>query len=292
VLKDPNGKDLHEPVDAVTVAERRRQLQRQARRKQRSTLRIVALAALAVLVVLAVTGIVVYNSSAFAITEVRVQGAQRLTAEHLTSLAAVSNETTLLRVDTAGIEQRLALDPWVMSATIRRDFPATLTLVITERPIEALVSILPSTATGTTAQWLVSSDGIWLSAANPSTEAGSVCANAWVPPSELLTLPQIKDVARTARPVEGDPISDEGILNTLTILTAFSPETRAMVQSVSAPDKIKTALTLRNHVQVSFGVAEDIPEKEAAMLALLKEFEGTITQINVRVANRATYKTT
>jgi hypothetical protein len=43
-------------------------------------------------------------------------------------------------------------------------------------------------------------------------------------------------------------------------------------------------------VGVAFGAAEDIAAKETAILSLLKEHEGNITYINVRVANRATYR--
>ncbi|MDR1358147.1 MAG: cell division protein FtsQ/DivIB, partial [Coriobacteriales bacterium] len=74
------------------------------------------------------------------------------------------------------------------------------------------------------------------------------------------------------------------------LLRDFSPEMRAMVASISAPDAVKTTLTLYNNVGVAFGAAEDIEAKEQAIATLLAEHEGKVTYINVRVADRATYR--
>jgi cell division protein FtsQ len=271
------------PVEAVTVAERRKRVQAAARRNRGISLRVIVIPAVLLLLVLA--GVLVYYSSLFAITEVRVEGAKRLTADHLAELAAVPVDSTLLRINTDEITERLQQDPWVKSAVVEREFPATVVLLIVERPIAALVDIPSDTATGPNRLWLISDDAYWLSSVD--LEGESVCQNAWVPKSELDTLISIKDVLRTVQPVEGALVTDEGVRNALSILNTFTPEMRSKVESVSAPDEVKTSLSLKNHVGVAFGAAEDIPAKEAAILRLLKEHEGNITYINVRVANRA-----
>ncbi len=111
-------------------------------------------------------------------------------------------------------------------------------------------------------------------------------------PEELAALPKIRDVSPAVRPVAGVQETDEGITNALALLKGFSKEMRGMVASISAPDKVKTTLYLYNNVGVAFGVAEDIEAKERAIATLLAEHEGTITFINVRVADRASYRAT
>jgi cell division protein FtsQ len=251
-----------------------------------------------VLVVLLIGGFVLYNSSFLAITEIRVEGAQRLTAQRLTDLAAVPAGSTLLRVDTNGISKRLESDSWVATARIDRAFPSAVVLAIEERQIVAVVEIPPDQPTGTTEHWLIANDGVWLdewvSAGPGSSETTqseqSLFDDVLVFSSELGDIPVIKDVARTLKPVVGAAAEDEGVLNAVTILNGFTAEMRDQVASISAPDRVKTELTLRNYVHVAFGDGEDIVGKEAAILALLREHEGSITYINVRVADRATYR--
>jgi cell division protein FtsQ len=108
---------------------------------------------------------------------------------------------------------------------------------------------------------------------------------------ELLdSLPSIRDVPRTVIPELGSLATEGGILNALAILGGLSAEMRGQVSSISAPDAVKTVLTLKNNVTVAFGAAEDIEAKEIAVKTLLAEHQGTITSINVRVPDRATYR--
>ncbi len=321
-----------------TVADERRRINTARSPKRGISGKIIVI--FAALIVLVIGGFALYNSSFLTITEVRVDGAQRLTAQRLADLAAVPSGSTLLRVDSDSITKRLESDPWVKSARIVREFPATLVLVIEERQIAAVVDILADTPAGASKRWLIGYDGIWLDgwtvgllgqsasiSGNASTtnvgddqgtedtpggtgtgvgdvsgtEGGattdiavaqekSLLDNVRVYSSEFDSIPQIKDVARTIGPVSGEKVTDEGIVNALDIINGLTSEMRANVAIISAPDKVKTELTLRNYVHVAFGLAEDIPNKEAAILALLAEHEGSITYIIVRVASRATYR--
>lgn len=327
-----------------TVADERRRINTARSPKRGISGKIIVI--FAALIVLVIGGFALYNSSFLTITEVRVDGAQRLTAQRLADLAAVPSGSTLLRVDSDSITKRLESDPWVKSARIVREFPATLVLVIEERQIAAVVDILADTPAGASKRWLIGYDGIWLDgwtvgllgqsasiSGNASTtnvggdqgtedtpggtgtgvgdvsgtegsagaEEGattdiavaqekSLLDNVRVYSSEFDSIPQIKDVVRTIGPVSGEKVTDEGIVNALDIINGLTSEMRANVAIISAPDKVKTELTLRNYVHVAFGLAEDIPNKEAAILALLAEHEGSITYINVRVASRATYR--
>jgi hypothetical protein len=131
-----------------------------------------------------------------------------------------------------------------------------------------------------------------LGTATRRTGAPSVLAGAWVPASELGQFASIKDVSQGISPQTGKLVADEGVLNALAIVNGFTPEMLALVRSISAPDRVKTMIALTNNVEVAFGAAEDIAAKEQVIRTMLVEHEGAITYINVRVADRATYRAT
>ena len=235
-----------------------------------------------------VAGVVaLYFSSVFSITRIEVSGADKLDSQYIINLAEVSEDSTFLRTDVGGIKERLLTEPWIQSAEVDRVFPSTLVLRITEQPIAAVVDIVPETANDVVQKWTISADGTWMSEVNSASSEG-----VQISEEEYVGIPKIKDVSAAVRPEPGKKVSDEGIINALTLLAGFSPEMRSMVATISAPDAVKTTLTLYNNVGVAFGVAEDIKEKERAIATLLAEYEGTITYINVRVADRATHRAT
>jgi hypothetical protein len=357
-------------VQGMTVREHRSRQRDMARHKSRVPGRILLIAAL--LVILGAAAFLVYQSPAFSVRAVNVEGAQRLSAERLTELAAVPESSTLLRLDVKGIQSRVEADPWIESAEVRRSFPSTVILTVTERQMAAVVDVSASRSGEPNLSWLVSRDGIWLgsfetAAVSTTTaeggffEAGNADAegvdaegtntegtdaegeqdvggqdagaddaagtqgaglegdaqstgggqvaeqlqDALVPQSgpsilegvrvsaeEVEQLPHIREVSRSINPEIGKAITDEGVLNALDIVRGFSTEMLALVQSISAPDRVRTTLMLTNNVGVAFGGAEDIVAKEKVILALLAEHEGTLASINVRVADRATYRAT
>jgi cell division protein FtsQ len=128
--------------------------------------------------------------------------------------------------------------------------------------------------------------------ASPSGSEFSVLDGARVGVSELAQWPPIKEVAQSASPQIGAKVADEGVLNALAIVNGFTPDMIALVRSISAPDRVKTTIALTNNVEVAFGAAEDIEAKEQVIRTLLTEHEGKITYINVRVADRATFRAT
>jgi cell division protein FtsQ len=168
---------------------------------------------------------------------------------------------------------------------VDREFPATLVLRIEERPVAMRVEVIPDSATAVIKHWLLSDDGYWLGSLEDA-EGKAQAVNA----SDVSDKPLLKDISRAVRPVSGAKTDDEGILNALGILAGFSEEMRGLVQSLSAPDKTRTTLTLVNNVGVAFGAAEDIAAKEQAIKTLLNAHPGTITYINVRIPERATYR--
>jgi cell division protein FtsQ len=271
---------------ATTFAEQKRRMRSEQRRRRGAQISVRALVIAGLIAVLAIAAFAIYESSLFTIIDIRVNGAQRLTNEHLTKLADVAEGETLLRVDAQAIERSLEADAWVESARVERSFPGTLVLQITERRPLALVELLPDAGTGERSRWLVSPDGIWL------VKVGDTGGAVQLNPEELGTWPQISDVSHSVKPVVGDKVTDDGLNNALAVLNGFSAEMLAQVAAVSAPDQANTNLTLRNNVWVAFGAARDVKAKESAITTLLNTHPDSLVSINVRVPDRPSYRST
>jgi len=255
--------------------------------RARSSVGFKLLVSLAVAIVLSGGIIALYFSPAFPITNVTVAGNSKLQSGYVIKLADVAEGSTFFRVDVESIRARLLTEPWIQDVSVERGFPDTVVLRITEQPIAAVVSIVPGTANDSIQQWVIAMDGTWIAMVEDD-----VVGHARINAEELVRLTKIRDISAAVRPVPGMIETDEGISNALALLRGFSPEMRGMVSVIAAPDAVRTNLTLSNNVGVAFGAAEDIEAKERAIATLLAEHEGTITFINVRVADHATYRAT
>lgn len=231
---------------------------------------------------------VLYVAGAFPVTQVTVRGCDHLTNEDMAELAAVPADSTLLRVDTAGIISRLESEAWVESAGVTLIPPGTLQLDIRERTVEAVVQV-PSKDGSTLEDWAIASDGTWLMKIPPrdSEEAGRVNPNVYTDADAAL---HISEVPYGIEPVVGDRCSDANVNNALDIIAGLSDELASQVTSVAATGTETATLTLENGVQIAFGDAEDVRDKERIVLQLLREYEGQIAYINVRTPNRPTWR--
>ena len=63
-----------------------------------------------------------------------------------------------------------------------------------------------------------------------------------------------------------------------------------LVRTVSAADKDSTLIKLDSGVEIAFGTAENIREKERICLEILSKNEGKVAYINVRVPERPTWR--
>lgn len=232
-------------------------------------MRIVIVVAAVLLVIFG--SIFVYRSDLFHINNVQINGVSHLTSQEITEIAAVPADSTLLRLDAAGIKQRLEDNAWVQSATIHRSLPDTIVIDVTERTPGAVVRINDKQT------WVISTDCSWLSAATEDDWNNDM---------------RIIDVSNSiAQPVSGSECTDGGIKNALAILDGISDDLKSQIQSISAESSIKTSLNLKNGITVAFGDSSNIQLKEAAINELLSQYAGKISYINVRVPSSPTYRT-
>lgn len=256
-------------VGDVRRRERAERAARARARYRRYVLRIVIL--IVVVLALIFGAIFVYRSDLFLITNVKVNGVSHLTSAEITEIAAVEDGSTLLRLDAAGIVERLEDNAWVQLVTIHRQFPDTLEVDVVERAPGAVVRINDKS------KWVISTDGTWLSAATDEDWKSQM---------------RIIDVSNSiSDPMSGASCNDGGITNALNILSNISDELKGSIKSISAESSIKTSLNLKDGVTVAFGDSSDVALKESVANELLDKFKGKISYINVRVPSRPTYRT-
>lgn len=269
-------------------AARRTPAPRTVARPKRSAAFRVVVGLIVAAVLLGGTYTCLYFSPTFTIESVKVTGADHLTNEEMAVLAAVPQGTTLLNVDTAAIENSVVRDAWVDSVHVNRLFPNTLEIVVTERKIAAVVDVAADNAK-TTQHWAIASDGMWLmEIPDRDSELGqSISPQIFEDADAVL---HIKDVPFGLTPEVGTYCTDGNVSNALAILDGLSTELADQVKTVSATDAASTLLTLDNGIEIAFGAAEDIRDKERICLEIMAEHPGKVSYINVRVTDRPTWR--
>ena len=133
------------------------------RKKRGRLVKVIIIVVAVVLVGLGATWLVLSHTDLFKIESVQVEGSERLTTDYLTGLIDVEEGTNLLNVDTDSIAERLMSNPWIGAVDIRREFPHTLVINITDADPAATIQIDPAAALGSAQYWLISKDGVWMS---------------------------------------------------------------------------------------------------------------------------------
>ena len=203
-------------------------------------------------------------------------------------LAGVDAGTTLLRVDAAGIKENLMKDAWVADVKVRRVFPSTLEIDVTERTITAVVEV-PSENAQSSTQWAIASDGMWLMPIPAKdSEAGRRTSSKVYEDAENVL--HITDVPYGTKPAVGSYCSDANVNNALSIVAGMTTELADRVTSVKATETESTTLTIKDGPDIVFGTADNIREKERVCLQILKEHPEGVTYINVRTPDRPTWR--
>ncbi|HIW76114.1 MAG TPA: FtsQ-type POTRA domain-containing protein [Candidatus Gordonibacter avicola] len=252
---------------------------------RRHVIRIVAV--LCVVAALVGGGVAVYYSDAFAIENVTVSGVEHLTANDMTNMANVPANTTLLRVDASGIRERLLKNSWVKDAQVKRVFPNTLELAVTERTIAAVVHVPTEDATSVK-QWAIASDHMWLMPIpDPESETGKATSPKVY--EDAAAVLAITDVPYATKADIGTYCSDDNVNNALDIVSGLTTDLADHVTKVSAAGPEETKLELDSGVEIAFGKADDIREKERVCLKIMED-NPDVVYINVRAVERPTWR--
>lgn len=275
-------------VGDIRNARSARQSGEAAGSKARGRLKAVFIAIGSLVVVAAIAFAALSFTNAFAIEQVTVEGVEHLTEKEVSELAAVPKDATLLSVDTETIKQRLLKDAWIQSVQIYRVFPSTLEISVTERTIMAVVEVPVVDTTGVR-NWAISSDNIWLMPIpDKNSDAGKMISPKIYEDAEQVL--HISDVAYGEEPEIGGYCNNENVNCALSIVAGMTTSLSERVREVKATDVDSTTLVLDNGVEIAFGSAENIRDKERVCLQLLEEYEGEIAYINVRVVDNPMWR--
>ncbi|QKF07926.1 FtsQ-type POTRA domain-containing protein [Berryella wangjianweii] len=274
--------------ESVRIGDLTRQ-ERHERAQQRS--RALALRvgiAVGVAAVLLVAFLVLRSSSVFSIDNVSVKGVEHLTSTEMAQLAGVPAGATLLDVDAGAIERRIKRNAWVKSVSVSRGFPHTLNIDVVERTVAAVVEV-PAADARTTKLWAISSDRLWLMPipAKGTEAAAATSAKVYEDADAAL---HITDVPFGTTAAIGQMCTDSNVLNALGIVDGMTTDLAKRVKSVSAAGEEETVLILDNGVEIAFGKAEHIRDKERVVLKILEENEGKVSYINVRSVSKPTWR--
>ena len=274
---------VSERVGDIRLQERTKRLRASSRRYF-----LRAVVAIGIVVALVAGWAAFYNSPVFTITNVEVNGVEHLTSEEMTQLANVPSETTLLRVDADGIAERIKLSSWIQDVQINRVFPDTLQINVTERPVAAIVEI-PVDQGSAIKKWAIAEDHMWLM---PIPEAGSDAAkttSSKIYEDEQNVL-HIVDVPYGTKAEIGEICTDDNVNNALDILGGMTTDLAGQVVKVSAAGPAETTLELDSGVEIAFGKAEDIRDKERVIQKILEENPDGVAYINVRMVETPTWR--
>ncbi len=275
-------------VTSVRLGDVQRQAKRDRKRPARRRTAIVVAAVLAVLVALAVGVIALMRAPVFVIENLDVQGADHLTGDEISHLVNVPEGTTLLSVDADGIANSLKRDAWVEEVQVNRQFPSTLQVVVTERQVGAIIEV-PTGSTQLMQIWAMSTDGMWLMPipARDSDVGKNISQKIYEDADSAM---RIVGLPAGIKPEIGTYCTDDAVNDALSIVDGMTTELASQVRTVSAADPSSTLLTLTNGVEIAFGDAQNIREKERICLEILSKNEGKVAYINVRVPERPTYR--
>jgi len=275
--------------EAQQLVERKRQ-QRSQRKRKSSARQVLSLLG----VIAAICGLVfgvnyALHSPLFAVSDVRVTGNHLLTKAEVTALAALPPGRTVPLLSVRSLQKNLERNAWISSAKVSRHLPHRVTLEITERKPVAYLD----DGSGKKRGWLISHDGVWLGYFD--AETATVSASATGGDSHVLSAEEraqiivITDVEDRSFAL-GAPAKDATIKNMLAIINGISPELRAQIASVSAPNVAGTKLYLKGMIEVDIGSAEPIADKDKTIRAILEKQKGKVNLINVLAVDKATWR--
>lgn len=195
-----------------------------------------------VLVVLALLGVgyVIMFTPVLGVRSVEVTGVKELSADAVREAAAVEQGTPLARLDTDGIEARVAALPRVFSVRVARALPGTVEITIVERKPVAVLS---------------DPGGVYL-----VDRTGLDYAKVRTAPPGLPEL--------TVSSVGPD---DPSTLAAVAVLEAIPKQLRAKVVAIAATTPGDVRLTLADGRVVRWGDAKNANRKAAVLAPLLTQ---------------------
>ena len=183
---------------------------------------------------------VVWHTSLFAVTNVRVVGEKTVSAQQVISASALGTGTPLVSVDTGGAAARVEKLPQIASAQVSLDWPHTVVITVAERVPAALIP-----------------NGSGYDVVDVSGVAFKTTAK----PIAGLAIIQ----------VQGGPAVKAAVVpGALAALNALPADIAHEVTGIGASSAYSIALTLRGGVTVEWGGSDNATAKAADLVAMMR----------------------
>ena len=237
------------------IEDRRDAVRRQRRRSLLFRLSLMGVVALAVIGALALT-----RSPLLDVDKVTVAGAPKSGDDAVIAAAGVALGDPMTDVDTSAARAAVSELPWVATAEIRREWPATVTIEITER---VAVAAIPLT------------EGVWALV----DREGRILDDDSADPGELVEL------AGVAMAAPGEEIDASALL---AVSAGVPTELRSRIASASeAEDQVELQLAPVGRILI--GPASRLGEKFLALRTVLAQVDDRcIDLVDLRVPRRPT----
>jgi cell division protein FtsQ len=207
----------------------------------------------------------VASSPVFHIRDVRVMGNRHLSESEVERLAGIGNDANLLTIPARRVIRSLARNPWVLWAEVGRSFPSTLVLTIEERsPVG----------------WVRQPNGVAVVAGD-----GIVLSRRAKAPRGLVGIGRSRHLLRPGTVLRG-------LEERLAVAASLPPELRGVVVRASLEGG-EIVLRLANGTHVRYGKAGSLPEKNAALVRVLRwaEKQGAqLAYVDLRVPGNPAVK--
>lgn len=248
-------------VDA-RIAERRRALSAQRRRKRLRRSLVIALMCLPVVAVA-----ILDASGRLAVLSISVEGAHSVADEQIIATAGISSGTSIVWLSTSDAAGRVAGLPRIDVAEVRRTLSRDVVISVEER-----VPVLRVSGPGPARQRdvLIDREGVVFAAIDSDGQHLALIRLSSVPP-------------RPGATVE----VHAALANAFHVWRMLSGPLRAEVTTYVAPGADRLVLELRRGVSIDFGRAERVDEKIRAIGAVLADLgDREIAVVDVRAPSR------
>ena len=261
---------------------------KEKRDRRRSIRKMVLVSMLVMLVAGIIVGVIyLLKSDTLEIREVEYVGVEHLTQAECEALAPSPEGQNLITFNEDTIRQGFMRDSWVESVSFNRVFPSKLQIQIKEKNIGAVVEF-NSGVNQTSQSWIITLDGTWIMGVpNKDSEVGKTISQNIFTDSDAAV--HIKDCPNGIAPEMGKACTDETVLNALKILNEFSTDLKDDVQSITASNINATTLQLKNNVEIAFGSADNVRDKERIAKEIMSQND-KVVYVNVRSIDRPTWR--
>lgn len=227
------------------------------------------------------------RSSFFYPSDVQVSGVTSLETTKVADLAVIKSNASILFMSEDNTVKNISAHPWVKEVRVAKKLPDSVIIEVTER--EPLARVVFSE--GET--WLISKDGYWLGQVSPDAKTVEIKRSKGKEETIVFDssqLIEIVDIPEYERKRAGDPSENPEVNNALKIIVGVSKEFRAGIKSISAVSAPKTKIITQQGIEIAFGTATDIVEKDRIASSIMEEEEGRVVLINVRSIDKPTWR--